>query len=101
MKNLIVWLDDERPMPEGFNYHASKIEELYHHLRGGEIDHISFDHDLGENNKTGYDLACLIEELAFQKAMPKISWDVHSQNPIGADKIRAAMENATYLWSRG
>lgn len=62
-------------------------------IRSGEVTHISLDHDLGEE-KTGYDLACLIEELAVSGKIPFPDWRVHSANPVGKMRIQQALISA-------
>jgi NAD+-processing family protein with receiver domain len=41
-----VWLDDERAAPEGWA-HVRTPEEAIELLRGGDVEEISLDHDLG------------------------------------------------------
>lgn len=51
---------------------------------------ISFDHDLGENQKTGYDIAQYLVELDMSNKhkFPKdFQFYVHSLNPIGRENI--------------
>ena len=64
----------------------------------GMPDLISFDHDLG-SGKTGYDVACYIELQAERGVLPHMTWVVHSANPVGAEKIRRAMESAERYWA--
>lgn len=62
---------------------------------------ISFDHDLGENEPTGYDIAKRITELVMndQCELPsEVHVMVHSKNPVGAENIRHYMKN--FLKSR-
>ena len=63
------------------------------------VTHVSFDHDLGPLEAgTGYDVAVWCEERVHREDLPRILWNVHSCNPIGAAKIRAAMTNADVVW---
>lgn len=112
-----LWLDDERSMPEGYNQRATD----YHWAKAvlevcmGERDmwtgplpyrpilrSISFDHDLGHDrpDRTGYEIACIIEAAAAKGQLPRVDWKVHSMNPVGAARIRTAMENADRYWSK-
>lgn len=105
-----VWLDDTRPIPDdfcGYPKGDGKVivflcTEIYCvkllYLKG-YVNHVSFDHDLGEGKETGYDLAKWFEELAFKGIAPAITWDVHSANAPGSRYIRLAMSKATLLWS--
>lgn len=58
---------------------------------------ISFDHDLGApQNPTGYDFAkwlCAYIEDYELDFPDKFEYHIHSQNPVGAENIRAYMEN--------
>ena len=59
---------------------------------------ISFDHDLGKNTPTGYDIAKRLVELAMD-APDRYSFPagfyylVHSKNPVGAENIRSYLNN--------
>lgn len=87
-----IWLDDVRPEPLGWvrvlNYpNFAKLVKDNRHI----ITHISFDHDLDYSDpcgRTGYEAACLIEELAASNDInPAIQLAVHSANPSGAQRI--------------
>ncbi|KAJ31750.1 cyclic-phosphate processing receiver domain-containing protein [Sulfitobacter pontiacus] len=100
-----LFIDDERDPPAdrqqwriGRNLRevALIIKEL------GPPNFISFDHDLGENEPTGYDIAKKLVagdlgELAgndFERGLPTdFSFYVHSQNPVGAENIRTLLVN--------
>lgn len=75
-----LFVDDERECPAGWllarNY-AQAIEAL----RRFHIVAVSLDHDLGEE-RTGYDVACWIEEHARHVAIGS-----HSANPVGRARI--------------
>ncbi len=58
-----------------------------------EFYEISFDHDLGDEEYTGYNVAKWIEaECFFGMKCPK--WNIHSANPVGRQNIEAAMKSA-------
>lgn len=66
---------------------------------------VSFDHDLGENKPTGYDVAKWLVKLdmvdtsgAF-KFPEDFSFTIHSKNPVGAKNIREYINN--YFKHRG
>jgi hypothetical protein len=94
-----IWLDDIRPMPDGFDYWATSAIEIIPRLKNGECDYISFDHDLGDGKPTGYDLAKAIERYAYVGKMKKIGWDIHSANPVGKANIEMAMKSAERFWN--
>jgi hypothetical protein len=94
-----LWLDDIRTMPEGFDWHCWGSGEAFHWIRTGTVTFISFDHDLGEDSLTGYDVAKEIERLASIGMIPTIEWTVHSANPVGRKNIEMAMQQAEKFWS--
>lgn len=57
-----IYLDDERPTPDG--WHACRWpEEVIELLKAGGVTHLSLDHDLGDDRHgTGYDVILWIEE---------------------------------------
>ena len=88
-----LWLDDIHQKPKGYDLHAKTVEEAWTYIINLRITHISFDHDLGKNKLTGYDLACRIEKAAYQGIRYVKTWDIHSANPVGAARIKMAMES--------
>lgn len=103
-----IWLDDIRTMPDDFDIWFKRGEDLVEYIRSKKpISFISFDHDLSFkhyfglnpfNKMTGYDVARMIEELAYYGTIPKFEWMVHSANPVGAKRIKMTMENADKYW---
>jgi hypothetical protein len=94
-----VWLDDVRPAPDGW-LHLPTPAEVIEHLRTGDIEELSLDHDLGlltpEGKEwPGYDVLTWIEEqLATSSAplhVPRIS--IHSANNVGRDRMQRAIES--------
>ena len=99
MRDLWLWLDDVRPMPTGYHVRAWTAQEAKAYLDTGRIALISFDHDLGESeNGTGYDVACYIEQRAYEGKLAPIEWHIHSANPVGCQNIRIAMKRAETFW---
>ena len=96
-----IWLDDIRPMPEGFTHWCKRAADIKPLMETGEVSHISFDHDLGEGGgqMTGYHAACFIENRAYSRKLPRLTWDIHSANPVGRKNIEVAMRKAEEYWS--
>jgi len=102
-----IWLDDVRPMPNQFDVWAKNAFFCIGLILAGNVDYISFDHDLGigENesdlseNNTGYFVAKQIEKWAADKFISPIAWDVHSANPVGRKNIEMAMKSAERFWN--
>jgi hypothetical protein len=56
-----VYLDDERPCPDGWVV-ARWPEEVIELLKTGQVTHLSLDHDLGDDYRgTGYDVITWID----------------------------------------
>ena len=94
-----LFIDDVRDPPGGTwvvtRTYAEAAKAITDHL--STITHISFDHDLGEE-KTGYDLACLVEHLVWERKLeshPILT--VHSANPVGRDRIMSAIRSTETL----
>ena len=97
-----LWLDDERPMPPGYDVHVKTAREAIIFIKKHDVTEVSLDHDLGpiENCGTGYDVACFIEEQVVyeDKAPPK--WNLHTANPVGRKAMRMALTQADRLWDK-
>lgn len=79
-----LWLDDIRNCPEDKWATARNYKEFVEYIKSNGVpDYISFDHDLGYGEKTGYDCALY---LVMHNIQVK-DFSVHSSNPIGAKKI--------------
>lgn len=89
-----MFIDDERwPLTDDWIIVRSSKEAIQCVLKNGFPQHINFDHDLGGNDTSMKFIYWLIDymldcELHFPTGF---SWDVHSQNPIGAENIRQIM----------
>lgn len=86
-----VFLDDERPTPDGWRraYWPSEAIEL---LQTGQVTELSLDHDLGDDERgTGYDVVLWIEEQVALHGFvpPKIV--VHSANVSARAKMEAGI----------
>jgi len=100
---MIVWLDDERPMPADFDTHVKTAYEAIELLKTGQVTEISLDHDLGDTfcrpSNCGYEVAKFIEEGAANNTLKRIRVWCHSQNPVGKQKIKQAIRKAHEFWS--
>lgn len=98
-----IYLDDVRDLPEEFDdwVVVRSAEEALHLIasKGLEnIEAISFDHDLGEDCMSGYDLASIIEEMVYGgefASIPKLF--IHSANPVGAKNLIACFNS---IWRK-
>ena len=94
-----IYLDDERSPRTARDWIIIRDAESLLNLiiaLGTLPDYISFDHDLGENKTTGYDLVKAIEYHVIYELIdwnPKFQFNVHSANPVGAKNIQARLDN--------
>jgi hypothetical protein len=93
-----LYLDDLRPCPEGSWIVCRSAEDAKEYiLAHGCPALISFDHDLGDQVETGYDLAKWLVEQDMDREGKLIPGDfeyrVHSANPVGATNIRGYLDN--------
>lgn len=87
-----IYLDDLRPIPEGFVGLRSYVEFVAYISQNGLPDFISFDHDLGLE-ESGFDCAKWLVAycLDHDKNLPRFA--VHSQNPVGKKNIESLLTN--------
>ncbi len=102
MHQYSLFIDDEREPPrnDGRNWIVARDwEDVMMCLRiHGIPGYISFDHDLGEDKHTGYDIAKFLVDLDMggddDFALPEdFDFYVHSQNPVGKLNIEKYLEN--------
>ena len=96
-----IYLDDERQTPEGFDkrvYTASEAIDAIERAAEncGGVDLLSLDHDLGnDDDGTGYTVITWIEEQAHNGDWHKVprAFNVHSANPVGANRMWQVITN--------
>jgi hypothetical protein len=95
-----LFIDDERDPPNDGN--EWKVARHYRDVKlllfsFGPPVFISFDHDLGEKMKTGYEIAKKLVEWDMDggpfKFRDDFDYYVHSQNPVGKANIEAYLNN--------
>lgn len=98
--NMRVFLDDERPTPEGWT-RAYWPDEVIALLEAGNVVEISLDHDLGDDLRgTGNDVLLWIEEqVATTDFVPPIM-NVHSANSSASKKMKSAIRQIQLLMER-
>lgn len=101
-----IWVDDERPMPEGYDARARSVCEaiLAIALFPGKYDEelfLDLDHDAGEFRRFGGDFITILEFLEYMDktvgAEGKIKVHFHSANPVGVKNMRAIVENCPWM----
>ena len=84
-----VYLDDERATPEGW-VRVYWPEEAIELLESGQVEEISLDHDLGDDERgTGYDVVVWIEEAVALRGFKPPRILVHSANSSARSKMEA------------
>ncbi len=86
-----VFLDDERPAPDGWTA-VRWPEAAIALLAQGNVAELSLDHDLGDDARgTGYDVLLWIEEQVACAGFVPPTMRVHSANPAGRARMEAAI----------
>lgn len=94
-----LFIDDERdPVGDDWTICRSYSETIRTLTANKDCpQYISFDHDLGPEEMTGYDIAKWIVNFDIKRAGTYIpfdfDWYVHSQNPVGRDNINGLLSN--------
>ena len=92
-----LWLDDVRPAPGDYEYHAYSVDAAKMMIESAEelgetIEVIDCDHDLGDYAKNGGDGIKLLDWLLERNTLYPIK--LHTANPVG----RANMQRMIDRW---
>ena len=89
-----LWLDDERPEPEGW-VRAKTASQAILHLSTHRFGEVSLDHDLGpDSSGTGYQVAVWLEDEAMTNpSFPIPIVHIHTANPSARVKMALAVKN--------
>ncbi len=90
-----VFLDDRRPAPDDTWVLVTTPSAAISLLETGEVELISFDHDLGYDGEielTGNDVLLWIEEAVALRGFQPPEMLVHSANPPGHEKLLRGIE---------
>lgn len=99
-RDVLAHIDPNPVYAEEWSVVRSVEEAVAHVEAHGFPEIVSFDHDLGEGQRTGKDFAdWLVERDLDHGDMPEgFSYLVHSRNPVGARNIRGLLDR--YLEAR-
>lgn len=100
-----IWVDDEREIPEGYNYQAFTVANTNAAINIGynlnEDIFISLDHDAGKYVKDSGDYIQILNILEF-KSHEDTSWKdyiknkmifhLHTANPVGRANMRRIIQ---------
>lgn len=94
-EGIKIYLDDERKTPAGY-VGVTSPKQVINLLKKYDVDEVSLDHDLGDDNRigTGYDVLLWIEEQVFTNPKfkcPKIK--IHTANPSARKKMELALKS--------
>jgi len=98
-----LWVDDERPLPDGYAEAGWTIARTFHEtitkLELIEFDEVSLDHDLGRGSlyghreMTGYDiLNWLVQRKVLDGEYTPPIVHVHTANIVGREKMDAIVK---------
>lgn len=93
-----LYIDDERNVNDNdqrWIVVRNYDQAIDYILTNGMPDYITFDHDLGINTPTGYDVVKKIVELdmdGYIDIKSDFKFKVHSANPVGASNIEKYLD---------
>lgn len=94
-----VYLDDERKTPEGW-FRVYWPHEAIGVLGEGLVTEISLDHDLGDDDITGYDVVLWIEEQVATTDFVPPRINIHTANSSARKKMEAGVEQIYKIYDR-
>ena len=91
-----IFIDDLREAPEGYDLarNFGEFQELIKQAKekGEPIESISFDNDLGEGEKEGYEIMKWLAEAHPEYMAGETELKVHSANPKARENMEAYIE---------
>ncbi len=88
-----VYLDDMRTPPEGWVL-VKNAREAIELLMTHDVEEISLDHDLGEEeNGSGYDVINWLEKAVYENNFIPPVIHIHTANPVARERMEAAVRN--------
>lgn len=91
-----IYLDDKRPTPNGW-IGARWPEDVIRHLETGDVEAVSLDHDLGDEERTGYHVLLWIEEAVATRGFVPPEMSIHSDNGGARPRMRLAIQSILRL----
>jgi hypothetical protein len=92
MPKIRIFLDDERPTPDGW-IHCRWPQEVIDLLKANpeNVEIVSLDHDLADEMRNGYQVLLWIEEAVVTRGYRPPQLRVHSSNSSAAQKMQLAI----------
>jgi hypothetical protein len=101
-----IWFDDNRKPPDDSWIWAQTSYDCFvifsRHIVnpiGAQIEEISFDHDLGGEDKS-IAVANYLEHLAKHNAHPRVKWSIHTENPNGREQLLMTLQRCDEFWDK-
>lgn len=96
-----IYLDDERIPPKDWVL-VKTVPELIKLMSSEEIiEQLSLDHDLGEDQLTGYDFLKWLEEQVYLKKVTHLpTINIHSANPTGRINMALALRSIQKIYGK-
>jgi hypothetical protein len=95
-----IFLDDERPTPQGW-VRTFWPDEVIALLQAGGVTEVSLDHDLGDDERgTGYDVVLWVEEAVATRGFVPPKLVVHSANSSARAKMEQGIAKIERLISK-
>lgn len=97
---LDIFMDDIRNLPDSYKEENGcgscwiiqrRVDDVVGLLKRGLVRDMSLDHDMGIGQDTGYDLLDWMERFDI---WPKGRIDIHSANPVGAQRMNQVLQRA-------
>lgn len=98
MNKIAIWLDDERPMPQGFTHHAKTAQEAIDLLKTETVVYIDLDYDLGYGQPTGLEVANFIAEGAKNGTLNNMIIGLHTHSIGGRKELSHVLRQAKEIW---
>ena len=87
-----IYLDDMRTAPEGWIL-MKTVPEVLEALASGRVEHLSLDHDLGDDEAgTGYDVILWIEKEVFLNGFTPPKIKIHTANVSARKKMELGLQ---------
>lgn len=95
-----VYLDDNRETPEGW-MRAYTVEATIYLLSTRQVESLSLDNDLGEENQEGYKVLDWLEKSIYEDAtFPLPEMIVHSSNAARVEYMQRAIQSIQRIRQR-
>ena len=84
-----IWVDDLRPVPEGYEWAKSVNKAIYlvekAEAGGEKVELLDLDHDLGDYYSDGGDAIKILDWLAERGTFYPVR--IHTANPVGRENM--------------